>query len=129
MRANGVHHLAVCVRDLEQAQAFYGEVLGLAVREHLQDDDGNDRAVWLELGDGAFLALELVQGSQARTDRSAGWHCVALGIEMADRELWRRRLQAAGYAVEKESDFTLYVRDPDGSLVALSHHPEPAPRA
>ena len=38
-------------------------------------------------------------------------------------EPWRARLAAAGCPVERESAFTLYVRDPDGALVALSHHP------
>jgi glyoxylase I family protein len=30
-------------------------------------------------------------------------------------------------AVERESPYSLYLRDPDGALVALSHHPHLAP--
>ncbi|HXX30163.1 MAG TPA: glyoxalase, partial [Myxococcaceae bacterium] len=31
-----------------------------------------------------------------------------------------------GVAVEHETRWTLYVRDPEGNRVALSHHPQPA---
>jgi catechol 2,3-dioxygenase-like lactoylglutathione lyase family enzyme len=127
MRVQGVHHLALKVPSLETAEAFYGGTLGLTVRERLADEDGQPRAIWLDLGGGAFLALELAPRLAAGSDDRQGWHCVALGIEMADRERWRRRLEAAGHRVFMESRFTLYVRDPDGALVALSHHPEPAP--
>jgi catechol 2,3-dioxygenase-like lactoylglutathione lyase family enzyme len=61
-----------------------------------------------------------------RADAAPGWHCVALGIARADRDTWRARLAAAGHPVERESAYTLYARDPDGALVALSHWPDAA---
>jgi hypothetical protein len=51
---------------------------------------------------------------------------VALAVARAEREAWRARLAAAGHPVERESAYTLYVRDPDGALVALSHWPDAA---
>jgi hypothetical protein len=51
---------------------------------------------------------------------------VALAIARSEREAWRLRLAAAGHPVERESPYTLYVRDPDGALVALSHWPDAA---
>lgn len=83
--------------------------------------------MWLDLGDGAFLAVERASAAGPMRDNDApGWHCVALRIERADRERWRERLSRAGVPVERESAFTLYVRDPEGALVGLSRHPEPA---
>jgi hypothetical protein len=77
---------------------------------------------------GSFLAIERGDPRRARRDdRAPGWHCVALGIAAADRGAWRQRLEEAGYPVERETDYTLYVRDPDGQLVGLSHWPDPAP--
>lgn len=122
----GVHHLAVCVTDLERAEAFYVGVLGLPVRERWTDDAGAPRSLWLDLGDGAFLAVEKVGGGQRRSDDGPGHHCVALPIERSEREAWKAHLAGAGYPVERESAFTLYLRDPEGALIALSHHPEPA---
>ncbi len=125
LRAGAVHHLAVCTPDLARAEGFYSGVLGLTVTKRHSAPDGSPRAIWLDLGADAFLALERVVGGPLRDEAAAGWHCVALRIQRSDRAAWRARLEAAGVPVERTSDYTLYLRDPDGALVALSHYPEP----
>ena len=49
-------------RDLEAVEPFYTGVLGLPIlrRWPLAGDEKRDRSVWLDLGEGAFLALERV---------------------------------------------------------------------
>ncbi|WP_434046597.1 MULTISPECIES: VOC family protein [Sorangium] len=119
-----VHHLAVVVRDLGRAEAFYAGVLGLPVVRRWADEAGAPRSVWLELGGGAFLAVERAAADgPTRADEAPGWHCVALGIAPAEREAWRCRLAARGVAIERESAYSMYARDPEGNLVALSHYP------
>jgi glyoxylase I family protein len=119
-----VHHVAVLVSDLERAQAFYTNVLGLPLLRRHDDDAGQLRSVWVSLGDGAFLALEKASDAgPLRAQGAPGWHCMALTIDASDREVWRARLATAAIPIERESPFTLYARDPDGNLVALSHHP------
>ncbi|WP_437638347.1 VOC family protein [Sorangium sp. So ce315] len=121
-----VHHLAVVVRDLERAEAFYAGVLGLPVTRRWTDEAGAPRSVWLELGGGAFLAVERAGADgPTRADAAPGWHCVALGIAPSEREAWRGRLAASGVAIERESAYSMYARDPEGNLVALSHYPHP----
>jgi glyoxylase I family protein len=132
----GVHHLAVKVRDLESAERFYAGVLGLRVLTRREDERG-PRSIWLALGPRPepdaktphpFLALERADDpAPARSDGAVGWHCVALGIDVDERESWRKTLAAAGHPVFQETPYTLYVRDPEGSVIALSHHPVPAP--
>jgi glyoxylase I family protein len=131
------HHLAIQVRDLPAVERFYREVLGLRVlrRWPATDGAGGDRSVWLAR-DGAsdpasFLALERVAGGATADEDPAratrpGLHLVALRIARAAREDWVRRLAAAGAPVESRTAFTLYVRDPEGNRVGLSHWPEPA---
>ena len=120
-----LHHLAITVVDLTRAERFYAGVLGLPVERRWADAEGAPRSIWLGLGAGAFLAVERVAGDvDARPIDRAGWHCVALGIAPDARGSWRARLAEAGFPVERESDFTLYVRDPEQNLVALSHYPE-----
>jgi glyoxylase I family protein len=123
MRAGAVHHVAILVHDLGRSEAFYAGVLGMPVRIRHTDDAGNPRSVWLDLSDGAFLAIEKGDGERPAL---RGWHCVALSIARADREAWRTLLEARGFPIERETAFTLYARDPDGALVALSHYPDPA---
>jgi glyoxylase I family protein len=122
-----VHHLAVVVRDLDAAERFYAGVLGLPLLRRWQDAEGRPRSLWLELGHGAFLALERAAATMPlRSDESPGFHCVAFAITPAEREVYRARLATAGIPVERETAYTLYVRDPDKNLVGFSHHPEEA---
>ena len=44
-------------------------------------------------------------------------------IEADERDVWAARLREGGHPVVRETAYTLYVRDPEGTLVALSHHP------
>ena len=125
-----VHHLAVVVSDLEASERFYAGLLGLPVVRRWQDEAGQPRSVWVDLGAGAFLAIERAAASgPTRSEVAPGFHCLALAIEPSEREGLRARLAAGGHPVERESGYTLYARDPDGHLVAFSHYPEPAPAA
>ena len=125
MRTPGpLHHLAVCVRDLQRAERFYSGVLGLPIRRRWTREDGSERSLWLELGAGSFLAVEEVPGGPRRDDDASGWHCVALRIDVDERSAWIAHLAAAGVPIERESAYTLYVRDPEGALIALSHYPD-----
>ncbi|MEM6531649.1 MAG: VOC family protein [Myxococcota bacterium] len=121
MKTSCVHHLAVVVEDLDAAARFYGDVLGLEERKRWFDNAGALRSIWYGLGDeGPFLAVE--RGARRQDD--AGWHCVALSIDASHREAWRAHLKHAGHAVYRETDFTLYVRDPEGNILGLSHYPK-----
>jgi glyoxylase I family protein len=149
----GFHHLAVQVRDLAVVEAFYRDVLGLSVLRRWPAAGGDgERAVWLDTGDGSFIALERVaasardDGGQNRRNHDRrdgagagpgpgpmtggggpGLHLVALRIAREERAAWERRLADAAVQVTHRTAFTLYVRDPEGNRVGLSHHPDPDP--
>ena len=105
MRMN-LHHVAVMVTDLPRAERFYAGVLGLPVTRR------QAHSIWCGLGHGTVLMVE--RGTP-------GTQVVALAIARAERETWRARLTAAGHAVHRETELTLYAQDPDGNWIGLSH--------
>jgi catechol 2,3-dioxygenase-like lactoylglutathione lyase family enzyme len=125
-----LHHLALQCADLAACERFYVEVLGLPVVRRWPAEGGGDRSVWLGLGGDAFLALERA-GAPPRgapwQDPAAGLHLVALRIAAGERAAWEARLAAAGVPVVHRTGWTLYLRDPEGNRIGLSHHPEDAP--
>jgi glyoxylase I family protein len=126
----GVHHLAVQCHDLAACERFYAGTLGLPVLRRWPAEGGGDRSVWLDLGAGAFLALERASSPPAERpwrDGQAGLHLVALRIGASERGAWLERLARAGVPVVEQSRWTIYLRDPEGNRIGLSHHPEEAP--
>ena len=80
-----------------------------------------------------FLALEACDGeggkpgeSPARPfkDPAPGLHLVALRIAGSERAAWEELFAARGVPVVHRSRWTLYVQDPEGNRVGLSHHPD-----
>ena len=67
--------------------------------------------------------FERAEPGVRRADGAPGLHCLALAIEAADRERVRAWLTSHDVVIERESSFTIYVRDPEGTLVGLSHYP------
>jgi glyoxylase I family protein len=121
------HHLAVQCADLGRCERFYREVLGLEVLRRWPRPEGGDRSVWLAVGEG-FLALERADGEPDPgpwRDGRAGPHLVALRIPRAERDGWEARLVERGVEVVHRTRWTLYLRDPEGNRVGLSHYPDP----
>ncbi len=117
------------MRDLDGCERFYREVLGLPVLRRWPDASGGDRSVWLGL-EGGFLALERAATPPEPGpfhDGRAGLHLLALRIPAAERAAWEARLAARGVAVAHRTRWTLYLRDPEGNRIGLSHHPDEAP--
>ena len=127
---DGVHHVAITVLDLVQAEHFYGVVLGLQVQRRWFESDGKTpRSIWFALGQDSFLAVERVgRDINGVTDSTkSGWHLLALRIQCDAREAWRERLHRLGFPCTEDTAYTLYCRDPEGNRVGLSHWPTPAP--
>ena len=131
-----IHHVALQCADLGACERFYREVLGLTVarrwpREAGPDGAaGGDRSVWLATGPDSFLALERAEAPAASRpwrDGQAGLHLLALRIGPDERAAWEARLAAAGVPVVHRTRWSLYLRDPEGNRIGLSHHPEDAP--
>lgn len=127
MSVQGFHHLAIQVRDLETTAAFYREVLGLTELARHRRDDGSLRSIWVAVPGSGFIALEACVGSLSedpfRRD-TPGLLMFALRISPGERAGWVERFARHGVEVVHQTRWSMYVRDPEGNRVALSHHPE-----
>ena len=125
----GVHHLAIQCRDLPAMVRFYERVLRLRVERRWPsdrpDDEGGDRSVWLRTGT-SVLALERCDGEASAPpwqSPAPGLHLLALEISWQNRDTWLGHLKHCGVDVVFQSAWTLYLRDPEGNRVGLSHFP------
>jgi catechol 2,3-dioxygenase-like lactoylglutathione lyase family enzyme len=126
--ALGFHHVALHVHDVERVAAFYADVLGLREIERHFRPDGVLRSIWLSASaegpahDG-FLAVEKAWVKEPVA--STGFSMVAFRVDPQSRRSLEARLAEKGIAIEKMTQWTIYVRDPEGHRVGLSHHPHP----
>ncbi|MCC5897469.1 MAG: VOC family protein [Phormidium sp. BM_Day4_Bin.17] len=110
-------HTAILVSDLDRADGFYGEVLGLTRVERPLNFPGT----WYQIG--AMQLHLIVSESPSRDLASEKWgrnpH-VAFGIDDLDDTL--TRLEAAGCPVQRSASGrpALFTRDPDGNVIELS---------
>jgi catechol 2,3-dioxygenase-like lactoylglutathione lyase family enzyme len=122
---NAIQHLveaALYADDLDRAEAFYRDILGLEV---IGKEAG--RHVFFKVGEGVLLvfnAEETRKGQHLPAHGAKGPGHVALGIPREAVEEWRRQLEAKGVAVEQEVRWprggrSLYFRDPAGNAVEL----------
>jgi catechol 2,3-dioxygenase-like lactoylglutathione lyase family enzyme len=109
-----VHHIAFRTLDLGRLEKFYVETLGLVVKAR-----HDDRSLWLEIGE-ATLMLEHADEDEPKIPPGS-MEFLAFTIFGQEKKAWRARLDQAGVVIEHETDFTMYVRDPDGRRIGLSH--------
>jgi catechol 2,3-dioxygenase-like lactoylglutathione lyase family enzyme len=113
----------VYVDDLERAEAFYRDVLGLPVvgRE-------SGRHVFFQVGSSAVLlvfnAAASSKGDVLPGHGASGPSHFALGVPAGSLPAWRKRLAEKGVAIEKEVSWprggrSLYFRDPAGNSVEI----------
>lgn len=120
-----IHHIALKISDLKKCEEFYIKVVGLSVVARHQFEDGSPRSVWLDC-DGATLMLEKTEGGlpAKSTNTDVGWSVVALRIEASERKNWISRLEKAGIKIFKITEHSVYFKDPEENILALSHYPQ-----
>ena len=122
-RIVSVVETGVYVDDLDRAEAFYRDVLGL---EPIGKEPG--RHVFFRVGAANVLLLFLPEGTRKGdvlpAHGATGAGHFALGIPAEELASWHGRLTAYGIEIEKEVRWprggqSLYFRDPAGNSVEL----------
>ncbi|MHB8439456.1 MAG: VOC family protein [Acidimicrobiales bacterium] len=112
MRSVGVHHVSVNVRDVEEAVAFYTDVLGLTVRDDRPDFGFGGS--WLNIG---AQQLHLIE---ADPPASLGQH---FAVQVADLDEAVASVRARGVEVSDPRPVAksrqAFLMDPSGNQVEL----------
>lgn len=127
MKPASILETIIYANDLEQAEWFYREVLGLEMPRELSELAAifriNEHQVLL-----VFDPTVSDQPGRAVPSHGArGPGHIALRIEPAHYDAWKRRLSDFGIAIEQEVEWTnhtdpgrsIYFRDPSGNSVEL----------
>jgi glyoxylase I family protein len=118
-----IHHVSVCVTDVDRSKHFYGGVLGL--RELPRPDLGFPGA-WYAVGDTQELHLIVHPPSKTlRGTREIDGRDGHFAFRVASYDETLARLRAHGVAViESPRNSTpwaqLYVTDPDGNVIEFN---------
>ena len=109
-----VHHVAIGVKDPELMLRFYLQLPEMIEETRYCRENGSLRSVWLRLADGILLMLEQSEAGGPR----------ALVFKMPDRAEHRKIV----YDLFKQhgdgrTDFTLYIKDPEGNRLGFSSWP------
>jgi glyoxylase I family protein len=126
---SGLHHVGLTVRDIDQSERWYADVLGMT-RVFVEDHPtGGGHTVVINRADSfLFLGLDYhPQADQERFDeRRTGLDHVAMSVDSrADLDAWAHRLDALGvehgpiHDQDQPVHAAMLVRDPDGIPVEL----------
>lgn len=116
---------ALYVDDLEAAQRFYGDLLGLTLfaftpRHNLYFQVGHQMLL-------IFDARDTTAESPAYPHHgSLGPGHVCFRVSIADQHAWEGRIRDSSVAIEKIIDWphggrSIYFRDPSGNLIELAN--------
>lgn len=111
-------HVAILVSDLEKAEAFYGQVLGLEAASRSLNFPG----LWYQVGD---FQIHLIhrEGWQTPCPRPDKWGRNAhIAFQVDDLDAIKTQLLNQNYPVQMSSSgrAALFTQDTDGNVVELS---------
>lgn len=118
-QVRGVDHVSLLVAEIDRAERFYRDVLGL---EPLARPDLGFPGAWLSLGAGQALHLLDLPNPDPVSDRPAhGGRDRHVALRVAATGPFAERLDRHGVAFTRSRSGrdALFLRDPDGNAVEL----------
>jgi predicted enzyme related to lactoylglutathione lyase len=121
MKVTGVDFITVPTRDFEQAEQFYGDVLGLERSKQW----GNMPAREFETGS---LTIALMQSDAFGVEFERHSHPIALHVDdvaAAREELESKGIEFVADTMDSGVCHMAHFRDPDGNALMLHHRYAP----
>ena len=116
MEVTRVDYIRVPVNDIEAAQRFYGEILGLPRNEHLDHDD------WIEYEASNVTLAVMTPHTHEYEFAALPSSTIALGVPdvaAAKAELEAKGVEFVGETVDTSVCHMATFRDPDGNQLVL----------
>lgn len=116
----GVHHLALICRDVEETIQFYQEFLGFPLVELVENRDyAGSSHFFFDIGDRNLLGFFDFPGHEhpAFTETIGGVQHLAISISPEQYHAARKKLDEAGVAYlgpDRGVEESMYFRDPNG---------------
>ena len=116
----GVHHLALICRDVEETIQFYQEFLGFPLVELVENRDyAGSSHFFFDIGDRNLLGFFDFPGHEhpAFTETIGGVQHLAISISPEQYDAARKKLDEAGVAYlgpDRGIEESMYFRDPNG---------------
>jgi predicted enzyme related to lactoylglutathione lyase len=121
MNITGVDFIAVPTRNFEQADEFYGDVLGLERSKRW----GNMPAREYETGS---LTIAVMQSEAFNVEFAPHSHPIALHVDdvhAARKELEEKGVEFTGETIDSGVCYMAHFPDPDGNRLMLHHRYAP----
>jgi glyoxylase I family protein len=116
----GIHHLALICRDVEETIQFYQEFLGFPLVELVENRDyAGSSHFFFDIGDRNLLGFFDFPGHEhpAFTETIGGVQHLAISISPEQYEAAKKKLDEAGVAYlgpDRGVEESMYFRDPNG---------------
>ena len=123
MKTTKILETCLCVDDLEAAETFYRDVLGLEFYSKVEG-----RHCFFRCGDSMFLLFRSVATQipgDIPTHGTTGQGHACFVMTHDEIESWKNQLSAKGVEIESEYEWpgggiSLYLRDPSGNSIELA---------
>jgi glyoxylase I family protein len=118
-----LHHVAVCVTDIDRAKRFYSEVLGLT---EVARPDFPFAGAWYELPNGTQIHLIVHDGTltmrRSSTIDIKDGHLALRVPSYAETlaHLQKQGVEVIALPTNRTAWAQLYIADPDGNIVELN---------
>jgi catechol 2,3-dioxygenase-like lactoylglutathione lyase family enzyme len=129
----GIHHIALTVRDMEKSTYWYEDLFGLTKVMEMEEPPG--RPVHLYLHPGSKLLFGFHTHGENKAEDFSEFHTgldhIGFGVDSrAELEAWRLRIEERNIVhspiAERPYGYVLVFRDPDNIQLELYAPPGPS---